>query len=91
MSAEVRDEMRMQGHGTKSATVRERAIVALLSENTIGAAAQRCNVNERTLRRWMADDEAFKQELAAARRGMFEAAMNRATGGLHPSTACTFA
>jgi hypothetical protein len=51
--------------------------VALLSENTIGAAAQRCNVNERTLRRWMADDEAFKQELAAARRAMFEAAMNR--------------
>ena len=77
MSAEVRDAMRMQGHGTKSATVRERAIVALLSENTITAAALRCSVNERTLRRWMAEDEAFKQELATARRAMFEAATNR--------------
>jgi hypothetical protein len=27
--------------------------------------------------RWMADDEAFKQELATSRRAMFEAAMNR--------------
>jgi hypothetical protein len=57
--------------------VRERAIVALLSENTIGAAAERCGLNEKTLRVWMADDEAFKAELAAARRAMFETAMNR--------------
>ena len=68
------------GHGAKSAAVRERAIVALLSENT-GAAAQRCGVAS-ALRRWMSDDEAFKQELATARRSMFEAAMNR------PSARC---
>jgi hypothetical protein len=74
MPAETRKVVTIRGHGTKSASVRERAIVALLSENTIGAAAQRCEVNEKTLRRWMADDEAFKQELATARRAMFEAA-----------------
>ena len=67
----------MPGHGSKSAAVRERAIVALLSENLITAAAERCEVNEKTLRRWMADDEVFKQELASARRAMFETAMNR--------------
>ena len=66
-----------KGHGAKSAAVRERAIVALLSENTIGAAAERCGLDEKTLRRWMANDDAFKQDLAAARRAMFEAAMNR--------------
>jgi hypothetical protein len=67
----------MPGHGSKSDAVRERAIVALLSENSITAAADRCEVNEKTLRRWMADDEAFKQDLATARRAMFETAMNR--------------
>ena len=34
-------------------------------------------MNEKTLRVWMAEDEAFKQDLAAARRAMFETAMNR--------------
>jgi hypothetical protein len=76
-SADGRDAAEAGGHGAKTAPVRERALVALLSENTIGAAAQRCHVSERTLRRWMAEDEAFKQELATARRTMFEAAMNR--------------
>jgi hypothetical protein len=57
--------------------VRERAVVALLSENTIGAAAERCGVDEKTLRRWMANDQAFNQDLAAARRTMFDTAMNR--------------
>lgn len=66
-----------RGHGAKSAAVRERAIVALLSENTIGAAADRCGLDEKTLRRWMANDDVFKQELTAARRAMFETAMNR--------------
>src|SRR4249920_3765509 len=55
-SAERRNAAETRGHGAKSAAVRERAILALLSENAIGAAAQRCGVNERTLRRWMADD-----------------------------------
>ena len=55
------------GHGAKSAAVRERAVIALLSENTISAAAQMCGLDEKTLRRWMANDEAFKQDLRRAR------------------------
>ena len=39
------------GHGAKTEAVRERAIVALLSEPTIGDAATRCGIGERTLRR----------------------------------------
>jgi hypothetical protein len=42
-----------KGHGAKSDAVREQAILALLSERTIGQAAARCGVNERTLRRWL--------------------------------------
>jgi len=68
---------RSQGHGAKSAIVRERAVVALLSESTIGAAARRCGVNERTLRRWLLDDGLFREELATARTAMFQGAMNR--------------
>lgn len=68
---------RARGHGTKSDATRERAILALLSEASIGAAANRCGVSERTLRRWMTDDEAFKSELAAARTAMFQAGMHR--------------
>lgn len=62
---------------TKPEAVREKAILALLSEKTIGAAAKRCGVGERTLRRWMTDDEDFKRELADARRAMFQAGMHR--------------
>ena len=75
MPAHVRPEAK--GHGAKSDAVRERAVVALLSENTIAAAAERCGVDERTLRRWMGNDEAFKQDLTAARRATFETAMHR--------------
>jgi hypothetical protein len=75
-SAEVRATAN-RGHGAKTAAVRERAVVALLSENTISAAADRCGLDEKTLRRWMANDDAFKQDLAAARRAMFETAMHR--------------
>ena len=76
-SPEPRAAVKGRGHGAKSQEVRERAIVALLSENTIGAAAERCGLNEKTLRVWMADDDAFKQDLDAARRAMFQSAMNR--------------
>jgi hypothetical protein len=58
--------------------MRERAIVALLSEKTLGAAARRCGVNEKTLRRWRAEDEDFKQAFAQARAARFQAAMDRA-------------
>src|SRR5262245_33936050 len=75
--AEARMKATRRGHGAKSAEVRERAILALLSENSIGAAADLCSLDEKTLRRWMANDDVFKRDLAAARRAMFETAMNR--------------
>ena len=71
---DVRD---VAGHGAKTAAVRERAIVALLSETSIAKAAAKCGVHEKTLRRWMADDEDFKRRLTAERHAMFEAEMNR--------------
>ena len=55
------------GHGAKPAAVREQAIVALLSEPSIGKAAAACGIGEKTLRRWLTDDAAFKAEFEAAR------------------------
>jgi hypothetical protein len=40
------------------------------------AAAERCGLNEKTLRVWLTEDT-FKQQLDAARREMFAAAMKR--------------
>jgi hypothetical protein len=68
---------RPRGHGARSEAVRERAIVSLLTEKTIGAAAKRCGVNERTLRRWMTADDAFRRELAEARTAIYQAGMAR--------------
>ena len=74
MSADVRD---FAGHGTKSAAIRERAILALLSEKTIGTAAAKSGVNEKTLRRWLADDDAFKADHTEARQAAYQAGMTR--------------
>ena len=72
------DDRETAGHGAKSAAVRERAVVALLSEKTIAAAAKKAGVGEKTLRRWLADDEQFQTEYAAALRTTFEAGIQRA-------------
>ena len=63
--------------GAKSDAVRERAILALLSEKTLGTAAEKCGVNEKTLRRWLAGDEAFKKAYTEARQATFDAGMGR--------------
>jgi hypothetical protein len=65
------------GHGAKPAVVRERAILALLSEPTIGKAATTCGVGESTLRRWLAEDTAFQVEFEMARTVTFKAALHR--------------
>ena len=66
------------GHGAKSAAVRERAVVALLSEKTIAEAAGKAGVGEKTLRRWLSDDEAFQAEYASARQAAFQTGIHRA-------------
>ncbi len=72
--AETRDSA---GHGAKSAAVRERAILALLSEKTITKAAEKIGIDESTLRRWLADDEAFQTAYASARHAPFQAGISR--------------
>ena len=74
VSADVREK---GGHGAKSEAVRERAIVALLSEKTVTDAAAKAGVNEKTLRRWLSEDEAFQAEYAAARQAAFDAGIHR--------------
>lgn len=66
-----------KGHGAKSAAVRERAILALLSERTVAMAAAQAGVNESTLRRWLTDDAEFKSTYDAARRATYEAGISR--------------
>jgi hypothetical protein len=66
-----------KGHGAKPAAVREKAILALLTERTIGTAALRCGVNERTLRRWLTEDATFVADYDAARLATFQAGINR--------------
>ena len=66
-----------RGHGAKSEATRERAVLALLSEKSVTAAAKKVKVDERTLRRWLSEDEAFQVDYAAARQAAFEAGMSR--------------
>ena len=61
----------MIGHGEKLTRKQEQAISALLSEATLGAAAERVGVNEITLRRWLKQEE-FKAAFRAARREVVE-------------------
>ena len=68
---------RSTGHGAKPDAIREKAIVALLSERTLGAAAAMAGVSERTLRRWLTEDAEFKAEYDAARQATFMAGIGR--------------
>ena len=68
------------GHGAKTDTVRERAILALLAEKTIKAAARRIALDERTLRRWINEDVDFQTKLKAARQALFDEGMHRIVG-----------
>jgi len=61
----------------KNDASRERAVIALLSERSLGAAAKRAGVGERTVRRWLAEDSEFQGELSRARRATFQAGVQR--------------
>ena len=71
-----------KGHGAKSAAQREVVILALLSEKSIRLAAERlaadgCPVSERTIRGWLADDDAFKAAYEAARKATYQVGIAR--------------
>lgn len=53
----------------------EKAIVALMSEPTVGKAAKKAGVGTRTLERWIAEDEAFVAAFRKARRRALERAV----------------
>ena len=55
---------------TKISTSQQRAILALLAEPSVAAAAVKANVGERTLHRWMRLEH-FSQEYRFARREAF--------------------
>jgi transposase-like protein len=57
-------------------SVRERAVMALLVEPTIARAAQTAGISERTLYRWMREDEDFKTQYRLAKREAFGQAVN---------------
>ncbi len=50
---------------------KEKALTALLESATISDAAIKCGLNEKTVRRYLADAE-FQKEFRAARRSVFE-------------------
>ena len=69
---------------------KERALRALVTEPTIVAAAQKAEVNERTLRRWLTDDQTFKkaasksyEDLSLDLRQTINAAASEAVEYLH--------
>lgn len=66
----------MKPNATGLTRKQERAIIALLSEPGIDAAADACNVSRTTLWRWM-QDSAFKAALLAARRETFGVATSK--------------
>ncbi len=65
------------GHGAKSQAVRDKAILALLSEKSVAKAAAKCGLSERTLHRWLTSDDAFQADYAAARQAAFEVGIHR--------------
>ena len=71
----------MKGHGEKLTRKQEEAIMALLSEATLGSAAERIGVSDVTLGRWLKLPE-FREAYRQARRDM----MDKSTAQLQQST-----
>ena len=61
----------MTGHGQKLSRKKEQAIAALLSQPSIGGAAKKAGIGEKTLFRWLQLDE-FKRTYKTARRPVID-------------------
>jgi hypothetical protein len=64
------------GHGSKHARRAEAAILALLTEPSIEAAADRAGVSKSTLLRWQ-QEPSFRDQYRAARRSVVEGTIGR--------------
>jgi len=74
------------GHGQKRERHEDAAILAMLSEPTIGAAAAKARVSERTLLRWLSDPP-FQARYRAARRQVVEQAIAQLQRGTSEAVA----
>lgn len=61
-------------------TKQQKAIAALLSERTLGAAAKRAGIGERTLYNWLAEPS-FRTALRSAESAMLETVTRRLSAG----------
>lgn len=61
-------------------TKQQKAIAALLSERTLGAAAKRAGIGERTLYNWLTDP-VFRAALRSAESAMLETVTRRLSAG----------
>lgn len=76
-----RHEMADSGmENEKLTTAQQRAITALLTTKSIVEAAKTAKIAERTLRRWLAEDEAFRQALTMAEGELITLATRRLLG-----------
>ncbi len=71
----------MKGHGEKKSRKEEIAILALLTEATMKEAAEKADISESTLWRWM-QQEAFKDKYQQAKRQSIEHATARLRQGM---------
>jgi transposase len=69
--------MAVNGTDKKNSYHQERAIAALLSTRTIPEAAAVAGVGERTVNRWLSEDEGFVTEYRTARRQVVEHAVSK--------------
>jgi hypothetical protein len=63
------------GHGEKFSRKREAAIASLLEHPSLAAAAEHCGISQRTIRRWLRDEE-FSKQCRAERSRLLETTTN---------------
>jgi len=71
----------MTGHGSKLPRKRDQAVVALLTHSSIPEAARAVKIGEKTLWRWLQDDE-FKEAYRTARSEIVRHAMVQVQAGM---------
>jgi len=71
----------MAENGHKLTPRKTKALAALLEHPTISAAAEVAGVGQRTLTRWMAEDESFKQALTEAQTRALDQTISRLSAG----------